>query len=131
MSGTLVVVEDDAALRDYLAQALRGDRWIVEATGDSAAVPAVVAACEPDVVLVDLHLEGQSGLELCAALVAERPDVPVVVMTGSTSEKDRMTSQRLSVEGYLTKPVNLQDFLDLVRELKRYWHEDMILPGVN
>ncbi len=54
--------------------------------------------------------------------------IPVVVMTASTSYEDRIESELLDVEAYLTKPVDLGKFLDLVKDLKEYWHEDMILP---
>jgi CheY-like chemotaxis protein len=52
----------------------------------------------------------------------------VVVLTGSTDQEDRLASERLQVEAYLTKPVNLEKFLALVAKLSRFWHADMILP---
>jgi len=54
--------------------------------------------------------------------------IPVVVMTASTSGEDRIESERLEVEAYLTKPVDLRKFLALVKELKSYWREDVALP---
>ncbi len=54
--------------------------------------------------------------------------IPVVVMTGSTDQEDIAASERLQVEAYMTKPVDLTKFLDVVTQLNRFWHEDMVLP---
>ena len=69
--------------------------------------------------------------ELLARIKAdeELQAIPVVVMTGSASSNDRIESERLNVQAYLTKPVDLDKFLALVKELKSYWREDMIVPG--
>jgi CheY-like chemotaxis protein len=52
------------------------------------------------------------------------------VLTSSTSADDIRQSEQLEVEAYLTKPVDLDKFLQLVRDLSRFWHTDMILPMV-
>ena len=54
--------------------------------------------------------------------------IPVVVMTSSTDPEDVVSSELLQVESYMTKPVDLEKFLRVVRELKGFWHADMILP---
>ncbi len=86
----------------------------------------------PDLVLLDLGLPTKDGLEVLAEIRADPQikDIPVVVVTGSTDEEDHARSQLLQVEGYLTKPVDLEKFLQLVADLKRFWHADLILPAV-
>ncbi len=56
--------------------------------------------------------------------------MPIVVMTGSESEEDRLRSQFLQVDGYVTKPVDGDKFRRIIQELKRFWHTDLILPGI-
>ncbi|MGH7201743.1 MAG: response regulator [Planctomycetaceae bacterium] len=92
-----------------------------------------VHAPRPDLILLDLQLPGRDGLELLADLKADDDltGLPVVVLTGSTDEADQRRSEQLDVEAFLTKPVDLQKFLRLVRDLNRFWHADMILPSVN
>ena len=60
----------------------------------------------------------------------ELRSIPVVIMTASTSDEDRIESERLDVQAYLTKPVDLEKFLALVKALKSFWHEDMIVPAI-
>jgi CheY-like chemotaxis protein len=87
-------------------------------------------APRPDLMLLDLGLPGKDGREVLADLRAddELKDIPVVVLTSSTDQEDILSTERLQVESYLTKPVDLEKFLNLVRDLSRFWHADMILP---
>ena len=84
-------------------------------------------APKPDLILLDLSLPGRDGKEILALVrnTQHLRDTPVVVLTG-TEKKFRPCS--MDVEGYLTKPIDLEQFLKLVRELKRFWKNDMILP---
>jgi CheY-like chemotaxis protein len=87
-------------------------------------------APRPDLVLLDLMLPGRDGRALLQEL-RERPelaDIAVVVMTGTASEEQALGEEHLDVQGFLTKPVDLDKFLTLVERLKDYWKTDMILP---
>ncbi len=83
-----------------------------------------------DLILLDLRLPKIDGLDVLAEIKAdeESKSVPVVIMTSSQSEEDRMACEQHDVEAYLTKPLDLEKFLSLLRQLKQFWHEDMILP---
>ena len=87
-------------------------------------------APRPDLILLDLELPGRDGREVLAEIKIDESlrSIPVVVLTSSTAEEDVETTRRLEVEGYMTKPVDLEKFLTLVRQLERFWHADMILP---
>ena len=89
-------------------------------------------APQPDLILLDLRLPKVDGLDVLQAVKADDAlqQIPVVIMTASEEEEDRLRCQMLSIEAYMTKPVRLRDFLALVQELKRFWHEDVILPSV-
>jgi DNA-binding response OmpR family regulator len=50
-------------------------------------------------------------------------------MTASGAEEDRLQCDSLNVDGYIIKPVNMEKFLDLVRKLKQFWLDDVILPS--
>ena len=86
----------------------------------------------PDLILLDLGLPRVDGREVLAE-VKEDPElreIPVVVMTASKDHEDLLRSEQLQVDGYITKPVDLEKFLGLVRDLRRFWHADLILPTV-
>ena len=88
-------------------------------------------APRPDLVLLDLGLPKKDGREMLAEIRADENlrDLPVVVMTGSTDEADRDHMQLLQVESYLVKPVDVEKFLSVIRELKRFWLHGVILPA--
>ena len=87
-------------------------------------------APRPDLILLDLGLPGRDGREVLAEVRAteELKDIPVVVLTASTDEEIKAQTERLQVESYLTKPVDLEKFQRLVTQLSRFWKADMIVP---
>ncbi len=89
-------------------------------------------APRPDFILLDLNLPKIDGRELLATIKADDDLslIPVVIMTGSDDYEDELRGQRLNVEGFITKPVDMPKFLELVKELKDYWMSDVILPQV-
>ena len=84
----------------------------------------------PDLVLLDLMLPGKNGNEVLADMRSrdDLKDVPVVVMTGTAGDEPGEALQE-QVQGYLTKPIDIDKFLSIVERLKDYWKEDMILPA--
>lgn len=90
-----------------------------------------VRAPRPDLVLLDLMLPGKSGRDVLAEIRAndQVKDVPVVIMTGTATEQEAAEVESLHVQGFLTKPVDLHAFLELVEQLKTFWKDDMILPS--
>ncbi|MCA9076414.1 MAG: response regulator [Planctomycetaceae bacterium] len=87
-------------------------------------------APRPDLILLDLGLPGKDGRDVLAETKADDNlrDIPIVIMTSSTDQTDIVRSENLSVEAYLIKPVDLKKFQKLVRKLKRFWKEDMVVP---
>ena len=88
-------------------------------------------APRPDLLLLDLGLPGRDGRAVLTEIRADESlkELPVVVLTASTDEEDRTQSERLQVESYLTKPVDLEQFQHVVAQLSRFWKADMIVPG--
>src|SRR3954470_9834064 len=88
-------------------------------------------APRPDLILLDLGLPKKDGREVLSEIRADEElrDIPVVVLTGSTDEADIAHTQLLEVESYLNKPVELGKFLNVIRELKRFWMHGVILPA--
>ena len=89
-------------------------------------------APRPDLILLDLGLPGISGKDVLAVVKedASLKAIPVVVLTASTAPEDRADVAHFDVAAYLTKPVDLEKFLWLVRELKQFWLAEVILPQV-
>ncbi len=88
-------------------------------------------APRPDLILLDLMLPKRSGLDVLQEVKADEQlrTIPVVILTASAAADDKLQCDALKVDGYIVKPVNLDKFLELVRTLKRFWHDDIILPS--
>jgi CheY-like chemotaxis protein len=89
-------------------------------------------APRPDLILLDLGLPGISGKDVLATVKDDGAlqGIPVVVLTASTDPADRADVEHFDVAAYLTKPVDLEKFLWLVKELKQYWLAEVILPHI-
>lgn len=87
-------------------------------------------APRPDLILLDLTLPRKDGREVLAELKADESlkRIPVVVLTSSTDDVDIARTEELNVESYLTKPIDVERFLSVIKDLNRFWHADMILP---
>ncbi len=89
-------------------------------------------APRPDLILLDLMLPKKSGLEVLTDIKSDPAlqNIPVVIMTASQTDQDRRDCDLHRVDAYVTKPVNLEKFLELIQKLKRFWLDDVVLPTV-
>jgi chemotaxis family two-component system response regulator Rcp1 len=89
-------------------------------------------APRPDMILLDLGLPKMDGRQVLQEIKADDAlnTIPVVIMTSSDDEEDRVQSELLGVDSFITKPVDCEKFLSVVRQLKRYLHADLILPAL-
>lgn len=99
----IAILEDDAAIRDALAELLsRQGHEPVPVTDFMRAVPALLKA-EPDLVLLDLGLPGVDGTAVCRGFRAQS-NAPIVVVTSRDDELDEVLCMRLGADDYVTKP---------------------------
>jgi CheY-like chemotaxis protein len=87
-------------------------------------------APKPDLILLDLHLPGMDGRELMIMIKSdpELKEIALVVLTASEAHEDVLRGQQLHVDGYMIKPLDMDKFLSLIRQLREFWHADVILP---
>ena len=90
-----------------------------------------VRAPRPDLVLLDLQLPKKSGRQVLAEIRGreELRQIPVVVLTASVIHQEILREEHLEVESYMVKPVDQAQFIEVVRQLRRYWMEEIILPA--
>ena len=115
MSDTRVVVVDDHALfRSGVRAELEGR---VDIVGDAASVAeavVVIAATEPDVVLLDVHLPDGSGADVIAAIAPRHPAVRFLALSVSDAAEDVIAVIRAGARGYVTKSIAVGDLADAV-----------------
>ncbi len=108
----VLVVEDDATVRDVLTTLLGFDGFEVEAVSDGAKAVEVAESMKPDAVLLDVVLPGMSGLEVCRTLRRRMPDVRVVMLTGRGTTEDELDGVAAGAHAYLRKPFSSLDLLE-------------------
>ena len=104
MKPTVLVVDDDDAMRDTLALTLKRRGYPVATFADADAAWAGLLEHEAALVVTDLRMRGKDGLELCDLVVKNRPDVPVIVVTGFGSLDTAVATLRAGAFDFLQKP---------------------------
>jgi DNA-binding NtrC family response regulator len=113
--GRVLVVEDEAYVRDSLVEILRARGFEVSAAPSVAEALAVLSRAPLDVVLSDLRMPGADGLELVRKMQAGAPDVPVLILTGHGTVASAVECLRAGASDYVLKPVE-PDALELALE---------------
>lgn len=114
---TVLVVDDDAILRDLVATALQRADFDVVAVADGPGALQVVDARQVDVVVCDIAMPGMSGLDVVRAL-RQRPEtatLPVILITGTSGSGSVIEGLEAGADDFLTKPVRLEELVARVR----------------
>ena len=119
MAPRILTVEDDAAIRRGIVDALKFAGYLVtEASrGDSGLEMATLQAY--DLLLLDLVLPGRSGLEILREVREIRPTQPVIILTARGEENDRVEGLRLGADDYVVKPFSVRELLARVEAVLR------------
>jgi two-component system response regulator MprA len=115
----VLVVDDDAAVRDSLARTLKFEGHDVDTARDGLEALAAVDATEPDAMILDVSMPNQDGLETCRQLRAGGVVLPVLMLTARDSVGDRVAGLDAGADDYLIKPFALQELLARLRALLR------------
>ncbi|MGE0401553.1 MAG: response regulator transcription factor [Kofleriaceae bacterium] len=115
----ILVVEDEASLRDGIVDLLNGDGHDVTAVGDGMAGVEAGLRSPFDLVLLDLMLPRLDGMEVCRRLRAARPGTPILMLTARGSEDDKVRGLMEGADDYVTKPFSARELLARIRVLGR------------
>lgn len=116
---TVLVVEDDAAIRRGIADALRFARYEVLECADGDSGLAAARTATIDLALLDVVLPGPSGLDILAELRRTRPTLPVILVTARGAEDDRVHGLRGGADDYVVKPFSARELLARVEAVLR------------
>lgn len=114
----LLIVEDNDALRETLAEVLAARGYRVEAVGSAEEVPEICAGCH-DIAILDLNLPGEDGLSLAARLRRVRPGIGIVMLTVRDRLGDKLAGYDNGADLYLPKPVAPDELLAALAALAR------------
>jgi DNA-binding response OmpR family regulator len=120
----VLLAEDDQAISDPLARALRREGYDVDVLGDGQEALESALGDGPDLVVLDLGLHSLDGLEVCRRLRAEGVGTPVLILTARADEVDTVVGLDAGADDYVTKPFRLAELLARVRALLRRGSQD-------
>jgi DNA-binding NtrC family response regulator len=107
MKGQILVVDDDKSMTDVLAERLIKRSFAVRVANSVSEARAQLEELEPDVVVTDLNMPGQSGIALCEWIVTNRADTPVIVITAFGSLETAVAAIRAGAYDFITKPLEI------------------------
>lgn len=115
----ILVIEDDAAIRRGIVDALRFYAYIVSESGHGGKGLDMALQSDCSLVLLDLVLPGMDGLEILREIRKCRPSLPVIVLTARGDESDRVQGLRLGADDYVVKPFSVKELLARVEAVLR------------
>lgn len=125
---SILLVEDDEIDQMTVQRALREihvtNRLDIVGNGEEALAFLKDPAHErPGIILLDLNMPRMNGVEFLRLAKADPglKEIPIIVLTSSREEQDRVESFKLSVAGYMVKPVDYRQFVEVVRTIDLYW----------
>ena len=117
---TILVVDDERAVRESLRRALELEGYEIELAVDGReALDRLDSEPQPDAVVLDVLMPGVDGLEVCRTLRKSGSSVPVLMLTARTQVEDRVEGLDAGADDYLTKPFALEELLARLRALLR------------
>ncbi|MBI3172680.1 MAG: response regulator transcription factor [Chloroflexi bacterium] len=119
MAETVLVVEDETALRETLAYNLKKEGYEVEAVGDGRLALESARRVKPDLIVLDLMLPELDGFEVTRILRREM-STPILMLTARDDEIDRVVGLEVGADDYLTKPFSMRELMARVKaQLRR------------
>ncbi len=115
----IVVVEDDAAIRRGIVDALRFEGYQAVEAADGKVGMALALEVDCELVLLDLVLPKTPGLEVLQAVRQRRPTLPVIILTAMGDEADRVRGLRLGADDYVVKPFSVSELMARVQAVLR------------
>ena len=114
MPETILVVEDEPALRDTLTYNLKKDGFTVETVGDGRSAIEAARRLKPDLVVLDIMLPELDGFEV-ARILRKEMNTPILMLTARDDEIDRVVGLEVGADDYLTKPFSMRELMARVK----------------
>jgi two-component system, OmpR family, phosphate regulon response regulator OmpR len=115
----IVIVDDDARIRDLLRRFLSPEGFDVLLAEDGRALDRILLRETIDLVVLDLMLPGEDGLSICRRLRAAGVKTPVIMLTAKVEDVDRITGLEIGADDYLGKPFNPRELLARIHAVLR------------
>jgi DNA-binding response OmpR family regulator len=118
MNTTILVVDDEPAIRDMLTYNLEKAHYRVLRAADGPQALELARGHAPDLVILDLMLPGLDGFDVCRAL-RQAGDIPIIMLTALDEEVDRVLGLELGADDYVVKPFSVRELMARVKSVLR------------
>ena len=119
----ILVVDDDARLRDLLTRYLGEQGFLVTALADARDIDKKLQRDPPHLVVLDLMLPGEDGLSVCRRLRGNGETVPIIMLTAKSEDVDRIVGLETGADDYLAKPFNPRELVARINAVLRRFGE--------
>lgn len=113
---SILVVDDEAVIRDGLHRTLSGDRFCVETCKSGHIAIELLQEKEYDLIITDLKMPGMNGIEVLKAVKGLQPDIPVIMITGYATVDTAVEAMKNGATDYITKPFTPQQILEKIEK---------------
>ena len=139
LTAKILLVEDNPGDAELAREALENSKFINELDIVEDGVQALEflyqrgiyeKASRPDIVLLDLNLPKMDGRQVLARIKNDDDlkTIPVVILTSSKADEDILRSYKLHANCYITKPLDIEQFFEVVKNIKEFWMSIVVLP---
>lgn len=115
----ILVIEDEAPLREQVRLRLENEGYTVDASGDGKEGLFLASEYPIDLAVVDLGLPGMPGLDIIRTLRAEGSDMPILILTARGKWEEKVTGLEAGADDYLVKPFHMEELLARIKALLR------------
>ena len=115
----VLIAEDDAHIREGLAEILRTEGYTVLAAGNGNEALALFEKEAPDFVCLDIMMPGQNGYDVCRAMRSRSPELPIVFISAKSEEIDKVVGLELGADDFIVKPFGVREVVARIRAVTR------------
>ena len=119
MTPTVLIIEDDASLQNYLKELLIENGYSVQVSSDGVEALTLLKKIEPDLVILDLGLPNMSGESVCQEIRKNYPTLRIIILTAKDSVTDIVQGLNLGADDYITKPFVADELVARIKARRR------------
>src|SRR3990172_230535 len=128
MPKNILIIDDEATLRDRLAGVLKEDKWHVQTAGDGASALKEVSERDFDLIICDLMLPDSNGIEILKKVKEINPNTLFIMITAYPTVENAVEAMKIGAKDYVVKPFRFDEIILRVRNL--LYHQDVVRENI-
>ncbi len=130
MTSSILLIEDDLTIRNYIQSLLVQSGYSIRATESGINALEMLGDLPPDLIILDLQLPDMQGESVCTEIRKSHPDLPIIMLTGKTATSEKVHGFSIGADDYITKPFAAEELLARVKaRLKNQTAQTILTVG--